>query len=234
MIYMGESVRSKYFKERARNERPDVLAFTQFLTDLGAPYVAIGECYAYRSYQLEALSAVHGDSVRWINVVRHPYCWLTSYAQWRVGNMGMPPGETMAIDHEWTITRHEEFRSLGLRPYERADVEVWATLQGMHILNRMVTDGRPGVRNVQLERLVADREVFCESVDHLTHGRIRFDTPLLDTIYAWVDVPFRPGGRIVRSPEEERASWPAWKIDAFEKLVGRDARCTFEASGYVL
>jgi len=39
--YMGESIRSKYLKERKRNERPDLLEFTNFLYDMGATFVII-------------------------------------------------------------------------------------------------------------------------------------------------------------------------------------------------
>jgi hypothetical protein len=234
MIYMGESVRSKYLKERSRKERPDLLAFTEFLTDLGKPYRAIGECYAYRAYQLEALLPVHGDRVRFVNIVRHPYCWLSSYVHWRTTNMGMPAGQISAVEHEWSVTRHAEFAALGLQPYGREDIAVWASHQGMHILNRMLSDAAPAVRNLPLETLVADRGAFCDLAAHLTHGRISFPPALLDTIYGWVMTPFRVGGRVLTAPEAERAAWPAWKERAWEALVTPPVRAMFTSWGYQL
>jgi hypothetical protein len=232
MIYMGESVRSKYLKERSRKDRPELLAYTEFLTDLGKPYQAIGETYAYRAYQLQALSPVYGDRVRFVNVVRHPYCWLSSYVHWRTTNMGMPPGQTSAVEHEWSVTRHDEFAAL--EPYGRDDIAVWASHQGMHILNRMLSDAAPGVRNLPLETLVADRGAFGDMAAYLTHGRIEFPPALLDTIYAWVMTPFRPGGRVLRDAAAERATWPAWKARAFEALVRPEVRAMFEGFGYRL
>lgn len=234
MIYMGESVRSKYLKERSRKQRPDPVAFTAFLTDLGKPYRAIGETYAYRSYQLESVQARHGDRVRFVNVVRHPYCWLTSYVRWRTSNMGMPAGQTMAIEHEWNVARHEEFDALGLHPYTRSDVDVWASHQGMHILNRMVSDARSGVKNVRLEEIVRSRDIFSQTVAYLTHGRLVFDAALLDRVYGWVNRPFRSDGRVVHSSADERAAWPDWKAQAFEALVSPQAREMFTSFGYAL
>jgi hypothetical protein len=233
-IYMGESVRSKYLKERSRKERPDLLAFTEFLTDLGKPYQAIGECYAYRAYQLEALAPVHGDRVRFVNVVRHPYCWLSAYVSWRCTNMGMPPGQTLSVDHEWNVTRHDEFKALGLQPYTREQIDVWASLQGMHILNRMISDAAPGVHNVRLEKLVEDRDTLNETIGLLTHGRVKFERPLLDLIYGWTQTPFRVGGRVLDDPAKERAAWPEWKVRAFGKLVEPRVRRMFEGFGYDL
>lgn len=234
MIYMGESVRSKYLKERSRKDRPDLLAFTEFLTDLGKPYRAIGEAYAYRAYQLEALKPVYGDRVRFVNIVRHPYCWLSSYVHWRATNMGMPPDQTSAVEHEWSVTRHDEFAALGLEPYTRDQVEIWASHQGMHILNRMISDTARGIWRWNLEKLVEDRDAFSEMVGYLTHGRVKFDRALLDTIYSWTMTPFRAGGRVLTDPAAERAAWPAWKEAAWDKLVSTDVRQMFERWGYEL
>lgn len=234
MIYLGETVRSKYLRERGRHERPEVGAFTDFLFDLGAFYEAIGECYAYRSYQLEPVRARWGDLVRMVNVVRHPYCWLTAYVDWRCTNMGMPADQTSGIDHEWNVVRHSDFLELELEPYKRDDIRIWASHQGMHILNRMTTDVRPGVRNVQLEHLVASRDVFRDAISYLTHERIVFDDALLDRVYRWVSTPFRPRSRILESASQERDRWPTWKVLAFERLVSSSARAVFEAHGYVL
>lgn len=234
MIYMGESVRTKYLRERKRHERPDPVAFTQFLIDLGRPYPAIGECYAYRAYQLEPVREVFGDTVRFVNIVRHPYCWLSAYVNWRTTNMGMPPTLTSAIEHEWSVTRHEEFLQLGLRPYERQDIDVWASHQGMHILNRMISDTKPGVKNVCLETLVQSPEIFNATVNELTHGRVLFDKPLLERVYAWTGTPFRSNGWVISSAEKERQSWPDWKAEAFEKLVSPAVQAMFQSFGYRL
>ncbi len=234
MIYMGETVRSKYLKERSRKDRPDLLEFTKFLLDLGAAYQAIGECYAYRSYQLEALRDVYDDRIRFVNLVRHPYCWLGFYTDWRCTNMNMPPEDISGVNHEWNVTCHDEIRQFNLKPYTREDIHIWSAYQGMIILNRMISDLRPGVKNVRIEQVVEDRNTFCEIVDYVTHGSITFHPELLDLIYAWVDTPFRKAGTVRRNPEEEHSTWPGWKKEAFRKIVRQETRDMFAHHGYSL
>ncbi|MFO7558734.1 MAG: hypothetical protein R6X10_07875 [Desulfobacterales bacterium] len=234
MIYIGETVRSKYLKERSRKDRPNLLDFTKFLIDFGAAYEAVGECYAYRSYQLEALWKVYGDEIRFINLARHPYCWLEFYTTWRCSNMNMPPDDVSGVDHEWNITCHDEIKRYNLRPYKREDVKIWSFYQGLIILNRMISDLRPGVKNVRIEQVVSEREKFAEVVDYLTHGRIVYERPLMDLIYSWVNTPFRKTGIVRNNPEKEYAAWPDWKREAFLKIVREETIAMFEIHGYTL
>ncbi|EKD38833.1 MAG: hypothetical protein ACD_75C00595G0004 [uncultured bacterium] len=234
MIYMGESVRSKYLKERSRKDRPDLMDFTRFLIDLGASYEAIGECFAYRAYQLEQLKPVYGDRIRFINVMRHPYCWLGYYVDWRCSNMNMPAENTEGVDHEWRVTCHDEIRGYGLRPYQRKDVEIWAFYQGILILNRMVSDKREAGPNLSLETIVADPDAFQQAVSFLTHDRIFYDRALLDTIYSWVDKPFRANRTIRPDPQSEYHGWPEWKKEAFKKIVRQETVEMFRGYGYVI
>ncbi|MBF0186374.1 MAG: hypothetical protein HQL50_00440 [Magnetococcales bacterium] len=232
MIYMGDTVRSKYLKERTRKERPDLMQFTQFLIDLGEAYTAIGECYAYRSYQLEQLQSSFGERIRFVNIIRHPYCWLESYVYWRTINMNMPMGNTDGIDHEWSVTCHDTFKTLGLTPYSRSDIEIWASYQGMDILNRMITDANEGVVNYRIEDIVQNRAVFNEIAHYLSHGRLHFDDALLDRIYRDVNTPWRKTGRVVDRPEVLYAAWPDWKKEAFNALLSDEVISMFEGFGY--
>ncbi|MEE9386531.1 MAG: hypothetical protein V3V08_24210 [Nannocystaceae bacterium] len=234
MVYMGETVRAKYLRERSRKERPNLIAFTEFLADMGRPYPAVGEFFAYRAYQLEELRSRYGNRVRFVNVVRHPYCWLRAYVTWRCTNMGMRSTDTMAVDHEWSVVCHDTYRRLGLKTYTRGDIETWATLQGLHILNRMRSDARDGVCNVALERLVSDPVLFNETAAHLSHGRVQFEARLLDHVYAWTQTPFRANWRILDSPGAERQRWPQWQEEAYDALVGEQARSMFASFGYTL
>lgn len=234
MIYMGESVRSKYLKERSRKERPDLMEFTKFLIDLGAPYTAIAECYAYRSYQLEALWNIYGDKIRFINLVRHPYCWLGFYTSWRCSNMNMPPDNHSGVEHEWQVTCHDEIKKYNLTPYNREDIHIWSSYQGMLILNRMVSDLRPGIRNMRIEQVINERDKFLEVVDYVTHGRIIYEKELLDLIYSWVNRPFRKEAVIREDPEKEYSEWPDWKKEAFNKIVKEETINMFKQHGYSL
>lgn len=234
LIYMGESVRSKYLRERSRKERPDLIEFTKFLIDFGAPYTAVGECYAYRSYQLEALWGVYGDKTRFVNLVRHPYCWLGYYTGWRCSNMNMPPDNISGVEHEWNVTCHDEIKKYNLKPYNRENVNIWSSYQGMLILNRTVSDLRPGIKNVRLEQIVNEKDVFLEIVDYVTHGRVKYDSRLLYLIYSWVNKPFRKHSIIREFPEKEFALWPEWKKEAFEKIVNKETIDMFKQHGYSL
>lgn len=234
IVYFGESVRQKYMHERSRKERPDLVQFTRFLADLGRSYLAIGDCYSYRAYQLEQLSESFQSEVRFVNLVRHPYCWLHFYVTWRCTNMGMPEGVTGPLDHEWSVVRHDILGELDIKPYTREDVEIWTSYQGMLILNRMVSDLRPNVQNYCLERVVKEPELFNSIASYLTHERVQFDAPLLDLIYSWVHVPFRNGLRRRVLPGEEYAAWPEWKKDAFQKIVNNETLSMFEQYGYQL
>ncbi|MBF0421765.1 MAG: hypothetical protein HQL73_02110 [Magnetococcales bacterium] len=234
LVYLGESVRQKYFKERSRKERPDPILFTRFLADLGTSYQAVGDCYSYRAYQLELLREAFQNQVRFVNIVRHPYTWLYFYVGWRCSNMRMPPGETGPLDHEWTITRHDEFAQLGLKPYTKGDVSVWASYQGMHILNRMISDQRIGKLNFRLEQVAQDRDCFQGIIDYLTFNRVRFDSALLDLIYGWVHVPFRGSSEVRFDSDTEYASWPDWKREAFSRIVSQEACDMFRQFGYSL
>lgn len=227
-IYMGESVRAKYLKERSRKERPGPGPYTKLLQDMGAAYKAVGETYAYRSYQLYDLP----ENVRMVNLVRHPYSWLDYYVDWRVGNMNMPEGDTSGVDHEWSVVSHADIGDHSLREYQREDVEIWAAYQGMVILNRMTSDKLPGVRNVRLESVVGDSAMFARLVDYLTQGAICYDGRLLDLVYSWVDHPWRLGGVIRDNPAEVYKAWPKWKRTAFARLVSSEAIDTFEDHGY--
>lgn len=234
MIYMGDTVRAKYLKERSRKERADIFAFTEFLIDVGAVYTAIGECYAYRSYQLEALIKMYNDQIRFVNIVRHPYCWLGFYVDWRCSNMNMPAENTQGVAHEWSVVCHDEIAAYHLKPYKREDVHIWSSYQGMLILNRMITDIRPGVINHPLEKIVSDPNLLQEIVAFLTHNSVQFTDHELEIIYSWVDTPFIQERKIRHDPELEYQQWPDWKQEAFEKIVTKEVRDMFTSFGYHL
>ncbi|MBF0623112.1 MAG: hypothetical protein HQL54_14435 [Magnetococcales bacterium] len=233
MIFAGEAVRQKYFHERARNERPDTALFVRFLADLGMPYTAVGDCYSYRAYQLESLSEMFGDQVRFINVVRHPVAWLHFYVSWRCNNMRMPATITTPLDHEWKVTCHDTFSALNLKSYSREDVAIWSAYQGMDILNRMVSDKRVNV-NYPLERIVESPDYFQKIISWLTHGRVQFDKERLKQTYARLDVPSRANGVILTDLEKERATWPQWKEEAWSRIVKPETLAMFEEYGYTL
>lgn len=230
----NEGSRPKYFKERTRAERPEIIRFTQFMADVGKTFSAIGDCYSYRANRMKPLLDKYGSAVPVINLVRHPYSWLKFYVRWRATNMRMPDGETGPLDHEWQITRHELFKLLGLRPYKKEDVEIWATYQGLYHLKNIVADVEPGIKQIMLEEVVNDREIFQETIKYLTHGRVRYDQSLLDLVYSWVWTQFSGEGRLRVVPEEEYESWPDWQHEAFEKIVEDEVIECYRKLGYRL
>jgi len=149
-----------------------------------------------------------------------------------VYNVGAPPENTSALEHEWSVTCHDEIKKYNLPPYDYKDVHVWAFYQGLIILNRMVSDGRPGVKNIKIEELVSSRDSFVELVKYLTHGEIEYPEELLDTIYPWAFKPFREDIIIRADPVSEYLGWPDWKKEAFAKIVKAEALETFKRHGY--
>jgi hypothetical protein len=230
----NEGSRPKYFSERTRAERPQIVRFTQFIADVGKTYKAIGDCYSYRANRMKPLQESFGDNVPVINLVRHPYSWLKFYVRWRSKNMRMPNGETGPIDHEWNISQHDLFRSLGLRPYGKEDVEVWSTYQGLYHLKNIVADVESGIKQVVLEDVVKDQSLFLETISYLTHDRVTYDKSLLDLVYSWVWKPFPGEGRLRVVPKEEYDIWPEWHHEAFSKIVTNEVKECYQKLGYEL
>lgn len=236
MAYLAnEGSRPKYFpEERSRAHRPDLVKFTRFMADVGMTYTAIGDCYSYRPTMMGPVLERWKDVVPMVQLTRHPYAWLFYHVRWRATNMRMLGGEMGPLEHEWNACDHELFRRRGLKPYTKADVEVWATYQGMLKMNDVRGDWAMPIRQVPVERVARDRDLFREVVAHLTHGRVTYDDALLDRIYGWVWTPFRGEAKLRVVPAELRADWPDWKIEAFDKLVLPESQEGFRKLGYAL
>lgn len=237
MAYLAnEGSRPKYFpEERSRAQRPDLIKFTRFIADVGMTYTAIGDCYSYRPTMMHALLEEWPDIVRVVQLTRHPYAWLFFHVRWRATNMRMLGGEHGPLEHEWLHgCDHDLFKRLSLKPYKKEDIEVWTTFQGMWKMNDVASDTKMPIRQIPVEQVVASRELFCEIIDYLTHGRVKYDDRLLDLIYSWVWTPFRGEQPLRVSPKALRADWPDWKIEAFDKLVSQEAQDCFRQLGYKL
>lgn len=237
MTYLAnEGSRPKYFpEERTRAERPDLIPFSRFMADVGMTYTAIGDCYSYRPTMMGPVLEAWPDIVRIVHLTRHPYAWLFFHVRWRTTNMRMLGGESGPLEHEWQhACNHERFRKLGLKPYEKSDVDVWTTYQGMDKMNDVMGDARMPIRQVPIEKIVRDRALFCEVVSYLTHDRVSYDEALLESIYAWVWRPFRGETTLRVRPDELYSNWPDWQVEAFEKLVHPEAKDCFRQLGYTL
>lgn len=139
------------------------------------------------------------------------------------------------LDHEWIHgCDHELFKRLKLRRYEKEDIEIWTTYQGMWKMNDVASDSKMPIQQIPIEQVVTDRGVFCKIIDYITHGRIKYDERLLDLIYGWVWTPFRGEMKLRVLPQVLRAEWPDWKVEAFEKLVSQEAQDSFRQLGYKL
>lgn len=237
MCYLAnEGSRPKYFpEERSRAQRPDLIKFTRFMADVGMTYTSVGDCYSYRPTMMHAVLDTWPDTVKVVQLTRHPYAWLFFHVRWRTKNMRMLGEEQSPLDHEWLNgCDHELFKKLGLRPYEKNDVEIWATFQGLWKMNDVVGDFKMPIRQIPIEDVVTSADLFKEIIAFITHGRVRYDDHLLDLIYDWVWTPFRGEDKLRAKPDELRAAWPDWKAEAFEKLVSPKAQESFRKLGYQL
>ena len=237
MTYLAnEGSRPKYFpEERSRAERPDLIKFTRFMADVGMTYTAIGDCYSYRPTMMHPLLEAWPGIVRIIQIVRHPYAWLFFHVRWRATNMRMLGGEGGPLEHEWANgCDHKLFKSLGLKPYTKKDVVIWTTYQGIWKMNDVAADAKMPIRQVPIENVVRDRNLFCELVHYITHGRVQYDDQLLDLIYSWVWKPFRGEYKLRVCPQELRAGWEDWQVEAFDKLLSPAAKQSFIDLGYAL
>ncbi len=231
----NEGSRPKYYpEERSRSERPDIVKFTQFLADVGMTYTAIGDCYSYRVPMMNPVFEKWGHSVPVLHLTRHPYVWLRFYVRWRAHNMRMTEGCAGPLEHEWNVANHKKFGELGLMPYKKEDVEVWASYQGMSMLNDIIADVQTDIACEQLENVLGKPERFERIVQYLTHGRIVYEKSLLAKIYSWGWTPFRGEGILRVVPKEEYAAWPDWKREAFYKIVPEGNIDLFRQLGYEL
>lgn len=227
----NEGSRPKYFAERSRSERPDIIKFTKFMSDIGRIYEGIGDCYSYRAYQMAPLTAKYGGRVRWVNIIRHPYAWLYFYVRWRTTNMRMGTGETKPIEHEWNIIQHDLYKDL--RPYKKEDVDIWAFYRGLTFLNNhMMRDFQATNNHVKLESLIYSPKNFQKMISYLTHDRIYFDPKLLSELYTSAFKPFRGEETLKVVPKKTRRTWNTWQDKAFEVLVSTKAIDRYEEMGY--
>jgi hypothetical protein len=227
-----EGSRPKYFKERTRGERPDLLMFAEFLNDMGMTYNAIGDCYSYRAHQMPLLIAKYRRQIPVLNFTRHPYAWLEFYVRWRASNMRMPDGSTAPLDWEWNSAKHDLFQSLGLPAYEKNDVEIWASYQGMYMLNEHLEDFRSGIPTMPIETITKDPKQFQAIVSYLTKNNCTYSPQMLDQVYSIVNTPFRGEEKINATPSVLYEQWPDWKRAAFHRIVPPAVIKAFESFGY--
>lgn len=233
-VYIAnEGSRPKYFQERTRSERPDLLKFTKFISDVGRTYIATGDCYSYRAHKMQPLVDEYGDDVRWINLVRHPYVWLFFYTRWRATNMRMGTNKTKPLDHEYNIVEHELY--IDLKPYTKDDVHIWAFYRGLTFLNHhMMKDLSVDTRHIKLEDIADSKKLFNEVVSYLTHDRVKFDKPTLELVYSWLHEPFRGEEKIFVTAQSQKNSYENWQLEAIDKIVSKDAKNRFMELGYEL
>ena len=230
-----EGSRPKYLKERTRADRPSLIPFTEFLNDMGMTYQAIGDCYSYRAGQMPALlgNPRYAD-IPVVNLVRHPFVWLEFYVRWRAGNMRMRAGATDPLAWEWKVAHHGTFNHLGLKSYEKDEVDVWAAFQGMTQLNNVLGDLPAVERHIPVEKLATDPATFVEVIDYLTKGRCIYEQRDLDRVFAMTKTLFRGEEPVETNPRTLAESWPDWKIEGFRALLTPQALDAYKSFGYDL
>jgi sulfotransferase family protein len=230
-----EGSRPKYMRERTRAERPALIPFTEFLNDMGMTYEAIGDCYSYRAGQMpELLGNPRYANIPAANLVRHPIIWLEFYVRWRASNMRMRAGATDPLAWEWKVAHHGTFRSLGLRLYEKDEVNVWAAFQGMNQLNNIVGDVSSVTTHIPIESVASQPETFNALVHYLTKGKCIYEQSDLDRLFAMTKTLFRGEEPVETDPKTLMESWPGWKIDGFRALLTPTALDVYKSFGYDL
>lgn len=230
-----EGSRPKYLKERLRSERPDLVPFTEFLNDMGMTYAAIGDCYSYRATQLiSLLSNPTYANIPAVNLLRHPVVWLEFYIRWRSGNMRMRAGATDPLAHEWRVANHALFKSLDLKPYDKSEIDIWASYQGMLQLRAIPGELQAFKTHVTIESLIESPELFRNLVTYLTRSKVTLDQSDLDRAYTMVPTLFSGETPVNANPKSLLETWPGWKIDAFRKLFTSEQAFIYRKFGYDL
>jgi hypothetical protein len=235
VLLAHEGSRPKYLAERTRGERPALIPFTEFLNDMGMTYSSIGDCYSYRAGQMpELLNIDRYKNIPVVNLVRHPVTWLEFYVRWRASNMRMREGASDPLAWEWKTACHGYFEYLGLAGYDKDDIDVWASYQGMFQLNNVLGDIHAVQQHIAIEKVADEPETFRNLVKYLSRREVTFDQKTIDTAYAMRDTLFRGESPVESDPVRLVQSWPGWKVDAFRKLVSRDAMGAYVSFGYDL
>ena len=230
-----EGSRPKYTKERLRSERPDLIAYTEFLNDMGMTFASIGDCYSYRAGQFPYLwKQPQYKNIPVLNLVRHPFVWLQFYMLWRSGNMRMRLGSSNPVAWEYKVAQHALFRSLNLKEYDQEDIAVWSTFQGMYLLNNMIADKGIVEHSLPIERIVKNPDVFKKVVQYLTKGKVEYLQDDIDRAFAMVPTLFPGEAPVESNPRNLFESWPGWKVDAFRKIVRPETAKLWKSYGYNL
>jgi len=228
-----EGSRPKYFSERTRGDRPDLVPYTEFMNDMSMTYQFSGDCYSWRAVQTKALKHYQRyRNIPVLNLVRHPATWLEFYVNWRSANMRMREGSIDPLTWEWKVARHRKFQSLALKSYQREDVNIWASHQGMVLLNGVLSDLDATPHHLQVERIVNRTEVFQQAIAILTNNTIQYTSDELDVAYSMLPILFRGEVPTNANPHTLMESWPGWKVDAFRLLVSDRSLDAYKNHGY--
>ena len=232
-----EGSRPKYIKERTRGERPDIFAFSEFLSDMAMTYQALGDCYSYRPHLLEPLfKQDRFKNIPTLHLFRHPLPWVKFYTKWRSTNMRMGSGSDQMgpLEWEWKEANHKFFKSLGLKSYDPEDVEVWAFYQGCLHLNNVCSEVKKSKHHRKIEDIFSNEPDFIEVAKFLSGGRISFDNYQLSTINSWKFTLFPGEHELITNYLEVLENLSDWQIDAFNSIVTDDAKNQYALMGYEL
>ena len=228
-----EGSRPKYLRERTRGERPDIIKFSEFLSDMAKTYSCIGDCYSYRAHMLKDLQNNSlFSSTPTLNLMRNPVTWINFFVRWRASNMRMKSGSTEPLEWEWKICRQEYFESLNLKKFDKGDISTWAFLQALSALNQLPSELSTGIKTTSIESIAEDQKLFSEIVSYLSQSKVIFSKVQLDEAYLLLDTLFRGEERVETDPYCLFDSWSDWQLDAFSKIVKKDTIDAFKSLGY--
>ena len=228
-IYMGESVRSKYFKERERGIRPSLDSYERFLKDIGGGYVFAGEFYSYRAHNFDGRVPIFSTTVN-VNILRDPLILLYFFTRWIVFNCNLPVSDQSAIAHEFEIIDHDDLQRKGFL-YNKTEVNKWAFLRGIQILNKMISDTKKDNVNYCLEKIYDDFDDFLVFLKEITEQNIIYSQQQFEQSKLFSHKrPNFPKKAIKR--KDIIQEFDRWHDRAIEKLLNYETRRFFEDVGY--
>lgn len=228
-VYLGEGVRAKYFFERARNERPCVEKYEEFMKDVAGSYLRAVEFYAYRAYDIHKTKFINRET-KIINLIRNPFIWLNYYSIWRISNMGLPKDNNFALDHEWNSIDHESLFKLGFH-YDKGQIDKWSFYRGVQILNKMVSDKNLTCLTLKLEDIFDSYSNFCKFKKFLG-----FNSEKISKVFFNNSKNYKYcrslNSTYIRDSKSLIQNYKPWQLNALSNLWSKESKSFFSSMKY--
>ena len=228
-----EGSRPKYFSERTRGERPDIISYCEFMHDMSMTFGALGDCYSFRIDHFNKLLRSNITDIPLLYLKRNPITWLYFYQKWRSSNMRMGKNKSSPLEWEWLTINHNLFNALKLKEYGQDDVNIWSFYQGLYLLNmfyNQTIDNR--IRVERIEDIYSNKKVFHENISYLTKKRINLSQEYIDIVFDKKEELYE-GEEVLPCIEKDLVTfWEDWQHEAYQKLVSENTYAKITNDGY--